>query len=77
MWIQIFPSPKLVAKVKEPSLPYYLPFVGGKRMGFIPFPRVILCEIQSASFRVIKSCCHVSYDDNDYTRDTSNLWLER
>ena len=37
-------------KVKEPSLPYYLPRAGGRIIRFIPFPRVlVLCEMQSTS----------------------------
>ena len=36
-------------KAEEPSLPYYLPIAGGRIIGFIPFPRVlVLCEMQSA-----------------------------
>ena len=35
------------------SLPYYLPIAGGRIIGFIPFPRVlVLCEMQSVSFRI-------------------------
>ena len=40
-------------KAEEPSLPYYLPIAGGRIIGFIPFPRVlVLCEMQSASSRI-------------------------
>ena len=36
-------------KAEEPSQPYYLPIAGGRIIGFIPFPRVlVLCEMQSA-----------------------------
>ena len=39
-------------KVKEPSLPYYLPITGGRIARCIPFPRVFaLCEMQTATFR--------------------------
>ena len=35
------------------SLPYYLPIAGGRIIGFIPFPRVlVLCEMQSVSSRI-------------------------
>ena len=31
---------------EEPSLSYYLPIAGGRIIGFIPFPRVlVLCEM--------------------------------
>ena len=33
---------------KEPSLPYHLPIAGGRKVKFIPFPRVLtLCETQA------------------------------
>ena len=39
-------------KVKEPSLPYYLPIIGGRIVRSIPFPRLLaLCEMQTASSR--------------------------
>ena len=35
-----------LTKADEPSLPYYLPIAGGRMIGFIPFPRVlVLCEM--------------------------------
>ena len=37
---------------EEPSLPNYLPIAGGRIIGFIPFPRVlVLCEMQSVLSR--------------------------
>ena len=37
-----------LTKAEEPSLPYYLPIAGGRIIGFIPIPRVlVLCEMQS------------------------------
>ena len=40
-------------KVEENSLPYYLPIAGGRIIGFIPFPRVlVLWEMQSVSSRI-------------------------
>ena len=39
-------------KAKEPSLPYYLPMAGGKIVGSILFPGIIvLCEIPTGLFR--------------------------
>ena len=46
-------SPDKVTKAEEPSLPYKLPIAGGRIIGFIPFPRVlVLCEMQSGSSRI-------------------------
>ena len=57
VWIQSFPSPRLVASPRlKISLPYYLPIAGGRVIGFIPFPRVlVLCEMQSVSSRIRSS----------------------
>ena len=42
-----------LTKAEGPSLPYYLPIAGGRIIGFIPFPRVlVLCEMQSVSTRI-------------------------
>ena len=39
-------------KAEEPSLSYYLPIAGGRIIGFIPFPRIlVLYEMQSVSVR--------------------------
>ena len=41
------------AKVKENSLPYYLPIVGRRKIGCLPFSRVFaLCEMQKASSQI-------------------------
>ena len=58
---------------KEPSLSYYLPIAGGRIIGFIPFPRVlVLCEMQSVSSRIwTRIAVFISYGDNDYTTGTS------
>ena len=67
-----FSSTSCLTKAEEPSLSYYLPIAGGRIIGFIPFPRVlVLCEMQSASSR-IWTCVAVSisYDDNHYTTVT-------
>ena len=62
-----------LTKVVEPSLSYYLPIVGGRIIGFIPFPRVlVLCEMQSAWSRIwTRVALSISNDDNHYTTDTS------
>ena len=55
VWIRSFPSPRLT-KAVEPSLPYYLPIAGGRIIGFIPFPRVLVqCEMQLALSRILNS----------------------
>ena len=42
-----------LTKAGEPSLSYYLHIDGGRIIGFIPFPRVlVLCEMQSVSSRI-------------------------
>ena len=46
---------------------------GGRVIGFIPFPRVlVLCEMQSVSSRFwTRLAVSISYDDNHYTTGTS------
>ena len=72
---EFFPSLRLVAstKAEEPSLPYYLLIDGGRIIGFIPFPRVlVLCKIQPVSSRILtRDAVSFSYDDNHYTTGTS------
>ena len=66
-----------LTKAEEPSPPYYLPIAGGRIIGFIPFPRVLLlCEMQSVSSR-IWTCVvmSISYNDNHYI--TGVLYLCR
>ena len=42
-----------LTKAEEPSLSYYLPIAGGRIIGFIPFPRIlVLCEMQSVPSRI-------------------------
>ena len=62
-------------KDEEHSLPYYLPIVGVRIIGFIPFPRVsVLCEMQLVSSRIwTRVVVSISYDDNHYT--TSILYI--
>ena len=82
-WIQSFPSPRLVVSIRleEPSLPYYLPMAGGRIIGFIHFPRVlVLCEIQSVLSRIwTRVAVSISCEDNHYTTGTSmwNLFICR
>ena len=54
---------------EEPSLSYYLPIAGGRIIGFIPSPRLLLlCEMPSVSSRIwTRVAVYISYDDNDYT----------
>ena len=51
---------------------YYLPIAGGRIIGFIPFPRVlVLCEMQSASSTIwTRVAVFISYDGNHYTKGT-------
>ena len=62
-----------LTKAEEISLSYYLPIAGGRIIGFIPFPRVlVLCEMQSGSPRIwTHVAVFISYDDNNYTTGTS------
>ena len=68
-----FSSTSCLTKAEEPSLSYYLPIAGGRIIGFIPFPRVlVLCEMQSVSSRIWpRVAVSISYDDNHYTTGTS------
>ena len=48
-----FSQTSCLTKAKEHSLSYYLPIAGGRIIGFIDFPRVlVLCEMQSVSSRI-------------------------
>ena len=67
-----------LTKAEEPSLSYYLPIAGGRIIGFIPFPRVlVLREMQSVSSRIwTRMAVFFSYGDNDYTTGTSiKRWM--
>ena len=57
---------------EETGLPYYLPIAGGRIIGFIPFPSVlVLCEMQSVSSRIwTRIAVSISYNDNHYTTGT-------
>ena len=68
-----FSETSCLTKAEELSLSYYLPIAGGRIIGFIPFPRVlVLCEMQSVSSRIwTRVAVSISYNDNHYTTDTS------
>ena len=68
-----FSSTSCLTKAEEPRLPYYLPIAGGRIIGFIPFPRVLVqCEMQSVSSRIrTRVAVFNSYDDKHYTTSTS------
>ena len=54
-----FSSTSCLTKAEETSLSYYLPIAGGRIIGFIPFPRLlVLCEMQSVSpgFELMSPC---------------------
>ena len=67
------PRLSCLTEVEETSLPYYLPIAGGRIIGFIPFPGVlVLCEMQSVSSMIwTRVAVSISYDDNHYTTGTS------
>ena len=62
---------------EEISLSYYLPIDGGRIIGFIPFPKVlVLCEMQSVSSEIwTRVAVSISYDDNHYTTATSFITI--
>ena len=64
-----FSSTSCLTKAEETNLPNYLPIAGGRIIGFIPFPMVlVLCEMQSVSSRIwTRVAVSNSYDDNHYT----------
>ena len=72
-----FSKTSCLTKTEEPSLSYYLPIAGGRIIGFIPFPRVlVLCEIQWLSSRIwTRVAVFISYDDNNYTTGTSTVFF--
>ena len=68
-----------LTKAEEPSLPYSLPIAGGRIIGFIPFPRVlVLCEMQSVTSRIwTRVAVFISYNDNDYITGTKKLYTHK
>ena len=75
-----FSETSCLTKAEEPSLSNYLPIAGGRIIGFIPFPRVlVLCEMQSVLARIwTHVAMSIFYNDNHYTTGTyivtSSLW---
>ena len=57
----------------EPRVPYYFPVGGGRIIGFMLIPRVLmLCEMQSASSRIRTRVTEfIYYYDYPYTTGTS------
>ena len=54
-----FSETSYFTKAEEPSLPYNLHIAGGRIIGFIPFPGIlVLCEMQSVSsrFELVSPC---------------------
>ena len=68
-----FSKASCLTKAEESSFPNYLPIPGGRIIGFIPFPRVlVLSEMQSVSARIwTRVAVSISYDDNHYTTGTA------
>ena len=71
-----FSETSCLTKAEKPSLPHYLPIAGGRIIGFVPFPRVlVLCEMQSAASRIwTHVAVSISNDDNHYTTGASRNW---
>ena len=63
-----------LTKAEKSSLSYYWPIAGGRTIGFIPFPRVlVLYEMQSVRSRIwTRVAVSISNDDNHYTTGSSN-----
>ena len=74
-----FSKTSCLTKAEELSLSYYLPIAGGRLIGFIPFPRVlVLFEMQSVSSRIwTRVAVSISYDDNHYSTDTSDIIVSK
>ena len=73
VFLLLVASPRL----KNLVCPTILPIAGGRIIGFIPFPMVlVLCEMQSVSSRIwTRVAVFISYDDNHYTTGTSHFIL--
>ena len=63
-----------LTKAEGLSLSYYLPIAGGRIIGFIPFPRVlVLCEMQLAWSRIwTRVAVSISSNNSHYTTGTSH-----
>ena len=69
-----FSKTNCLTKAEEPSLPCYLPIAGGRIIGFMPFPKVlVLCKMLSVSSRIWTCVAmSISCDDSHYTTGTSD-----
>ena len=56
-------------KVKELSLPYYLPIAGWEIVGYILFSKLFtLCDVETGSSRIwTRVTVSISYNGNQYT----------
>ena len=72
---RVFPSTRLVTLpgLKKLVCPTILPIAGGRIIGFIPLPRVlVLCEMHSISSRIwTRVLVSISNDDNHYATGTT------
>ena len=70
-----FSQASCLIKAEEPSLSNYLPIAGGRIIGFISFPRVlVLCEMQTVSSKIwTRVALSIFFDDNHYTTGTSEV----
>ena len=79
VWIQSFPSLRAVTipSLKGPVCPTMLPIAGGRIIGFIPFPSIlVLCEMQTASSRIwTQVAISITYYNIYYTMNTLNCIL--
>ena len=66
-----------LTKATEPNLSNYLPIVGGRRNGFMPFLSILAqSEIQTSSARISTQITYsVSYDDIHNTNSSSESQL--
>ena len=64
-----FSETSCLTKAEEPNLSYDLPIAGGRIIGFIPFPRIlVLWEMRSISSSIwTRVAVSITYDDNHYT----------
>ena len=62
-----------LTKAEELSLPYYLPIAGGRIIGFIPFPRVlVLCEIAISLVQDLNSHRRIHFQGRNYHKSNCN-----
>ena len=68
-----FTRPVVIPRLKKKILPYYLPIANGKRIGFIPFPWLLLqCKMLIISSRIwTRVILFISNDGKYCTTNTS------